>query len=154
MNHSIEYTPTKLTSQREAIVQTAYQFLHAPYLWGGKTPLGIDCSGLTQMVYKIHGIPLKRDAYQQAKQGKEIILTCAKKGDLAFFGENKITHVGIIINKNEIIHAFGSVRIDKINKKGILNRAKSAQVNYFGEAIGEVPWHVVKITAQKSLKPG
>ena len=70
---------------------------------------------------EIQNIKLKRDAYQQAKQGKEIILTCAKKGDLAFFGENKITHVGIIINKNEIIHAFGSVRIDKINKKGILN---------------------------------
>jgi cell wall-associated NlpC family hydrolase len=48
-------------------------------------------------------------------------LNCAKEGDLVFFGENKITHVGIIINRDEIIHAFGKIRIDKINKEGILN---------------------------------
>ena len=104
-----------------SIEETARKYLNTPYLWGGKTNSGTDCSGFTQMVFRLNNIKLKRDAYQQAKQGKEIILTCAKKGDLAFFGENKITHVGIIINKNEIIHAFGSVRIDKINKKGILN---------------------------------
>jgi len=73
------------------------------------------------MVFKLNNIELKRDAYQQAQQGKEIKLNFAKEGDLVFFGENKITHVGIIINKDEIIHAFGRIRIDKINKKGILN---------------------------------
>ena len=124
LNHSIEYTPTKLTSQREAIVQTAYQFLHAPYLWGGKTPLGIDCSGLTQMVYKIHGIPLKRDAYQQAQQGTSLsFVEESQPGDLAFFDNNEgnITHVGILLQNHFILHAHGKVRIDRIDQTGIFN---------------------------------
>jgi hypothetical protein len=104
-----------------SIEETARKYLNTPYLWGGKTSSGIDCSGFTQMVFKLNNIELKRDAYQQAKQGKEITLNCAKEGDLVFFGEKKITHVGIMINKDEIIHAFGKIRIDKINKKGILN---------------------------------
>lgn len=104
-----------------SIEETARKYLNTPYLWGGKTNSGIDCSGFTQMVFKLNNIELKRDAYQQAQQGKEIKLNCAKEGDLIFFGENKITHVGIIINRDEIIHAFGRIRIDKINKKGILN---------------------------------
>jgi hypothetical protein len=104
-----------------SIEETARKYLNTPYLWGGKTSSGIDCSGFTQMVFKLNNIELKRDAYQQAQQGKEIKLNCAKEGDLVFFGENKITHVGILINKNEVIHAFGKVRIDKINENGIIN---------------------------------
>jgi hypothetical protein len=124
LGHSIEYTPTILSSKKEAIVQTAYQFLHAPYLWGGKTPMGIDCSGLTQMVYKIHGVPLKRDAYQQAQQGTSLsFIEESQPGDLAFFDnkEGDITHVGILLQNHFILHAHGKVRIDRIDQTGIFN---------------------------------
>jgi cell wall-associated NlpC family hydrolase len=98
------------------------KFLNSPYLWGGKTPFGIDCSGFTQTVYKINNIRLDRDANQQANQGTLVSKKEIKSGDLAFFGEteNSITHVGIMLNKKRIIHAFGKVRIDTINLKGIL----------------------------------
>lgn len=124
LGHSIEYTPTILSSKKEAIVQTAYQFLHVPYLWGGKTLMGIDCSGLTQMVYKIHGIPLKRDAYQQAQQGTSLsFIEESQPGDLAFFDnkEGDITHVGILLQNHFILHAHGKVRIDRIDQTGIFN---------------------------------
>ena len=104
------------------VIKIAMKFLNSPYLWGGKTPFGIDCSGFTQTVYKINNIRLDRDASQQANQGTLISKKEIKSGDLAFFGETKksITHVGIMLNKNTIIHAFGKVRIDTINLKGIL----------------------------------
>jgi len=110
-------------SNLENIKKIALKYLHAPYLWGGRSPFGIDCSGLTQMVYKFLNINLPRDAYQQAKIGKNVgFLEESKIGDLAFFGkEEKITHVGIIIGKNEIIHASGKVRIDTIDHLGIYN---------------------------------
>ena len=87
------------------------------------SPLGIDCSGFTQMVYKINGINIKRDASQQAIQGKLIRKKELKPGDLAFFGESEksITHVGIMLNKSKIIHAFGKVQINQVNADGIYN---------------------------------
>lgn len=106
------------------LVGYAMQYLHAPYLWGGKTPFGIDCSGFTQMVFKLANIWLKRDAYQQAQQGTMILtLAQAQVGDLAFFAneENKIIHVGILLDNQQIIHASGKVRIDKIHDRGIFN---------------------------------
>lgn len=127
LHHSIDYTPTALIPQKEAIVKTAYQYLHSPYLWGGKTPLGIDCSGLTQMVYKIHGIPLKRDAYQQAQQGTTLsFIDESEPGDLAFFDnkEGEIIHVGILLQNHFILHAHGKVRIDRIDQTGIFNAEK------------------------------
>lgn len=104
----------------------ALSFLNAPYLWGGKTPFGVDCSGFTQSVYKICGIKLKRDASQQATQGETIsFLEECHIGDLAFFDneEGHITHVGIILDEQRIIHASGKVRIDKIDHHGIYNEA-------------------------------
>ncbi len=103
--------------------KTAKQYLHAPYRWGGKTPFGIDCSGFTQMVFKLMNVRLQRDAYQQATQGKFItFVNHTKAGDLAFFGENDaITHVGILLDEEKIIHASGKVRIDKIDQNGIFN---------------------------------
>ena len=105
------------------IIKTAKQYLNSPYLWGGRIPFGIDCSGFSQIVYKINGIKIKRDASQQANEGKITSIKDLKTGDLAFFGKTnkKATHVGIMINKNEIIHAFGKIRIDKVNNKGIVN---------------------------------
>lgn len=106
------------------IVSTALFFLNAPYLWGGKTLFGIDCSGLTQIVFKLNGIKLSRDAWQQAGQGTAVdFLPEVKTGDLAFFDndQGRIIHVGIMLSTTEIIHASGKVRIDKIDNQGIYN---------------------------------
>ncbi len=110
-------------SSKNNIIKNAKLFLNAPYLWGGRIPYGIDCSGFSQIVYKIQGIKINRDASQQVIQGKKKDIKSLSNGDLAFFGDSieKVTHVGIMLNKNEIIHAYGKVRIDKINHKGIIN---------------------------------
>ncbi len=108
----------------KALIENAFMYLNAPYLWGGRSPFGIDCSGFTQMVFKLSGIPLKRDAWMQAEQGHVIhLLDETQPGDLAFFDneEGKIIHVGILISKNRIIHASGRVRIDNIDHHGIFN---------------------------------
>lgn len=102
----------------------ALTFLNSPYLWGGRSPSGIDCSGYSQIVYKLCGYKLPRDAYQQAEEGESIsFLANSKSGDLAFFDnkEGKITHVGIILGNGKIIHASGKVRIDLIDHQGIYN---------------------------------
>ncbi|MBM3404006.1 MAG: NlpC/P60 family protein [Bacteroidetes bacterium] len=114
---------------REHIVTHAWLFLHAPYLWGGRSPFGIDCSGLTQMVYKLSGIPLLRDASQQATQGEPVgFLSEAEKGDLVFFDdpEGNITHTGILISPQHIIHASGKVKIDLIDHHGIYDETRKA----------------------------
>jgi cell wall-associated NlpC family hydrolase len=108
----------------DAIRERALLFLNTPYLWGGRSVFGIDCSGFTQMVFRFFNIPLQRDAYLQATQGEVIgFLQEARCGDLAFFdnAEGRITHVGMLLNDHEIIHAWGNVRIDKIDNAGILN---------------------------------
>ncbi|MFZ4799311.1 MAG: NlpC/P60 family protein [Bacteroidia bacterium] len=107
-----------------SLEQIAKQYLNSPYLWGGKSPWGIDCSGFTQMVFRQKNVMLKRDAYQQAEQGELLVfLAEANLGDLAFFDneEGKITHVGILLNNETIIHASGKVRIDQIDNYGIMN---------------------------------
>jgi gamma-D-glutamyl-L-lysine dipeptidyl-peptidase len=106
----------------EFIQTIAMKYLNAPYLWGGKTPFGIDCSGFCQMVFRIGGYSLLRDASQQANQGKVVpALVSAMPGDLAFFknAEGRIVHVGIILPEQKIIHASGRVRIDRITEDGI-----------------------------------
>jgi len=114
----------RVKSTRKLIIENAMIYINASYLWGGKTPFGVDCSGLTQTVYKISGIKLSRDASMQAKQGETInFITDALVGDLAFFDneEGNIIHVGILLGDNKILHASGKVRIDAIDHQGIFN---------------------------------
>ena len=106
------------------VEKTAQFFENSPYLWGGRTLFGIDCSGFVQTVYKLNGIQLKRDASQQAEQGELVdFLASAQLGDLAFFDneDGKITHVGLMLSNDKIIHAAGKVRIDPIDDQGIYN---------------------------------
>lgn len=112
-------------TKKEKLVENALMYLNAPYLWGGRSPLGIDCSGFTQMVYRLQGVDLPRDAYQQAEVGTTLsFVEESEAGDLAFFDNNeeRITHVGIILENNHIIHASGKVRIDRIDQQGIFNK--------------------------------
>jgi len=106
-------------------VNLAQKLLGAPYLWGGRTAMGIDCSGLILNVMKMKGIALPRDASQQVKLGHTVgFIGEAERGDFCFFdnSEGKITHVGIYMGNKEIIHASGKVRIDAIDHQGIYNR--------------------------------
>lgn len=132
-NQSYSYEGSNVSSHLEenswrmGVLETALMYLNTPYLWGGKTPFGIDCSGFTQMVYKLNGIKLFRDAYQQAEQGETLsFVEEAEPGDLAFFdnAEGKIVHVGIVLDDNKIIHASGKVRIDGFDHQGVFNNDK------------------------------
>ncbi|RDC56579.1 hydrolase [Pedobacter chinensis] len=107
------------------IESTAKFFQNIPYLWGGRNLFGLDCSGFVQTVFKMLNIKLNRDASQQAEQGELVgFLAECKPGDVAFFdnAEGKITHVGIMLNPNEIIHSSAKVKIDPIDDQGIFNR--------------------------------
>jgi uncharacterized protein YgiM (DUF1202 family) len=106
------------------ILKIARRYLYAPYLWGGRSPMGIDCSGLSQIVFKMAGVAIPRDASEQVHIGHMVDFNeQAQAGDLAFFENKKgnISHVGILLSKNEIIHASGQVRVDKIDHFGIFN---------------------------------
>ncbi|HET6243441.1 MAG: C40 family peptidase [Bacteroidetes bacterium] len=115
--------PSQLTG-RLKLIEIAYTYLNSPYLWGGRTPFGIDCSGFTQICYKLSGFSIPRDAFQQAEMGETLsFVEESQQGDLAFFdnADGKIVHVGIVLNNNQIIHASGRVRIDKFDHYGIYN---------------------------------
>ncbi|MCK9163387.1 MAG: C40 family peptidase [Bacteroidales bacterium] len=106
-----------------SLITIALKYISTPYLWGGKSLYGIDCSGFTQMSYKQIGVNLLRDAKDQVTQGEDVrAIDLAEKGDLCFFSnsEGKITHVGIYIGNNQIIHSSGQVRIDPIDSNGII----------------------------------
>jgi len=109
----------------ESVADTAMKFVNSPYLWGGRIPSGIDCSGLTQLVYKLHGIKISRDSWKQANEGRTInFIEEARPGDLAFFDDEsgRITHTGIIISNGLVIHASGRVRIDIVDHQGIYRK--------------------------------
>jgi hypothetical protein len=122
--HKFENSGLNNATGFESIANTAVLFLNSPYLWGGRTFMGIDCSGFTQLVYILCGHDLPRDACDQAKMGKALsFIEEAAVGDLAFFDnqDGEIIHTGIILNDNYIIHAHGRVRIDRLDHTGIFN---------------------------------
>lgn len=131
-NYSIElpFEPTfprheGLTTQQDELLAFAFQYLNAPYLWGGRTPAGIDCSGFTQNVFHSIGINLPRDASQQVSHGETVdFVDEAQIGDIAFFENNEgsIVHVGIICGQRQIIHASGHVQINTLDETGIYNQ--------------------------------
>ncbi|EDM44118.1 lipoprotein; possible cell wall-associated hydrolase [unidentified eubacterium SCB49] len=124
LHHHFEGNTQQIQNDKSELVKTALLYLNTPYLWGGKTPFGIDCSGFTQMVYKLNGHKILRDASQQATLGEPLsFIEESEPGDLAFFdnAEGNIVHVGIIMEDNYVIHAHGKVRIDRLDHTGIFN---------------------------------
>ena len=108
----------------EQLIKNAFYFLNSPYLWGGRTPFGIDCSGFVQIAARLSGISLPRDTHEQAEEGEMInLISEANPGDLAFFDneDGRIIHVGIILENGQIIHASGKVSIDTLDHQGIFN---------------------------------
>ena len=113
--------------QRSDLITIAQSLLNAPYLWGGKNAMGMDCSGFTQVVYSVFGINLLRNAREQITQGTVVpSLSDAQPGDLAFFDHadrdpkaTNISHVGILLDNKTIIHCSGCVHIDTIDEQGI-----------------------------------
>lgn len=119
-----EGTSINIQKEKSSLINTALLYLNAPQLNGGRTPFGLDCSGFTQIVYKINGFSLNRNASEQANQGEALsFIEESEPGDLAFFDntEGVIDHVGMIMNDNYIIHVTGKVRIDRIDHTGIFN---------------------------------
>ena len=118
------YLPPSEHLDRQGIIERSREYLEAPYLWGGRTHMGIDCSGFTQIVYKLAGYRIPRDSSDQAGTGTTLnMLPEARAADLLFFDneEGQIIHVGILMDNGQIIHASGKVRIDKIDHQGIFN---------------------------------
>ncbi|GJM31984.1 MAG: hydrolase Nlp/P60 [Saprospiraceae bacterium] len=114
-----------VVSNSNLIIKLAKRYLNAPFLWGGRSPLGIDSSGFVQVVFRMAGVKLTREAEQQIFQGENVhFIDHAWPGDLAFFENYKgrVTHVGIIMEDKQIIHAYGKVRIDTIDHYGIYNQ--------------------------------
>lgn len=120
--------PFEKKINKQAMLDILPMYMNAPYLWGGRSPFGIDCSGFVQQAFRFAGLQIPRDASQQADIGTTLnFVDEALPGDLAFFDnkEGKIIHVGIVLQSKEIIHAHGKVRIDKLDHEGIFNTERN-----------------------------
>lgn len=124
LGHNFEGSFLENQQDKPNLIHSALLYLNAPFLWGGRTPFGLDCSGFTQMAYKVNGYRLKRTALEQSAQGEALsFIEESEPGDLAFF-DNKdgiIDHVGMVMENNYIIHCDGKVRIDRLDHSGIFN---------------------------------
>lgn len=120
-NHQDYFVLNHSTDLKKSWENYAYSFLNTSYLWGGRTHYGIDCSGFTQQVMRYRSIEISRDASKQVLEGHEVSFENKKAGDLAFFHNenNRITHVGIVLEDSKIIHASGFVKIDLLKSEGI-----------------------------------
>jgi hypothetical protein len=119
------FRDTTVPADTDLFWRTVHPWLNAPYLWGGRTFLGVDCSGFVQVVYRILGVPLLRDAWQQAGEGRVVeTLEEVRTGDLAFFAsdQGRVVHVGILLGDGKIMHAAGKVRVDPIDAEGITHK--------------------------------
>jgi hypothetical protein len=112
----------------DQLVSLSKKYLNSPYLWGGKSPFGIDCSGFTQVVFRVAGYQLPRDSKDQILKGKEVKFDQLEPGDLAFFTNKsgKMNHVGIVLADHQVIHASGRVRIDQLDAQGIFSIEQNA----------------------------
>ena len=126
--------PMELDEQH--LMQAVRFFLNVPYLWGGKNAMGMDCSGFTQVIMSLFGKHLLRNASQQATQGQPVPLKEAKAGDLAFFGTERITHVGIVIDPARIVHCSGRVKVEKLDEKGIYSIEQGGYSHHLVSVIG------------------
>lgn len=115
--------PEEIAQEKTNAFELAEKYLNTPYLWGGKATNGIDCSGLVQSVFRMKGLNLPRDAYQQEEIGIEVDFDDIRNDDVAFFSNKngKIIHVGILNENSAIIHSSGRVRVDALTKEGIWN---------------------------------
>ena len=126
LGHEHQGEATCGQKDKSSLVEMSFLYLNAPFLWGGKSPFGIDSGGFTQMVYRLNGYRLGRKPVDQARQGESLsFIEESEPGDLAFFDnpEGAIDHVGIIMGDNYIIHAYGQVRVDRIDHSGIYNNS-------------------------------
>jgi len=121
-NQSFTYTGDLASFDKADLKKYAKSLLNTPYLWGGRGSFGIDCSGFSQLIFRLIGEKIPRDAYQQAEIGETVqFVDLVQTGDLVFFdnAEGGINHVGIVLEKGKIIHASGRIRIDKLDHQGI-----------------------------------
>lgn len=111
LKNSNNYIAGNTTSKADKIIATAKKYIGVPYVWGGESPSGFDCSGFVQYVFKVHGISLNRTTETQYKHGSYVSKSNLKPGDLVFFQNTYragISHVGIYIGNGQFIHASSS----------------------------------------------